>query len=156
MSNTYQSKRGFTIVELLIVIVVIAILAAISIVAYTGIQNNARKAERQADATNIAKVIEGLNGDGNGYPTTAATINAGSTNIKLPQGVQVATNPISSAPATNAAAAYTGGTGGTAKQYPWMLCTTSGNTTGIAIYYYDPTRAGTDTTPGRVVAGSGC
>ena len=31
-------KRGFTIVELLIVIVVIAILAAISIVAYNGIQ----------------------------------------------------------------------------------------------------------------------
>ena len=31
-------KRGFTIVELLIVIVVIAILAAISVVAYNGVQ----------------------------------------------------------------------------------------------------------------------
>lgn len=35
-------RRGFTIVELLIVIVVIAILAAITVVAYTGIQNRAR------------------------------------------------------------------------------------------------------------------
>ena len=35
------AKQGFTIVELLIVIVVIAILAAITIVAYTGIQNRA-------------------------------------------------------------------------------------------------------------------
>lgn len=35
-------QTGFTIVELLIVIVVIAILAAITIVAYTGIQNRAR------------------------------------------------------------------------------------------------------------------
>ncbi len=36
-----QNTRGFTIVELLIVIVVIAILAAISMVAYTNIQNRA-------------------------------------------------------------------------------------------------------------------
>ena len=35
---------GFTIVELLIVIVVIAILAAISLVAYTGVQNSANDA----------------------------------------------------------------------------------------------------------------
>jgi prepilin-type N-terminal cleavage/methylation domain-containing protein len=34
-----RTMSGFTIVELLIVIVVIAILAAISVVAYTGIQN---------------------------------------------------------------------------------------------------------------------
>lgn len=37
-----KSGSGFTIVELLIVIVVIAILAAISTVAYTGIQTRAR------------------------------------------------------------------------------------------------------------------
>ena len=36
------NQRGFTIVELLIVIVVIAILAAISIVAYNGIQSRAK------------------------------------------------------------------------------------------------------------------
>lgn len=35
--STMQARRGFTIVELLIVIVVIAILAAITIVAYNGI-----------------------------------------------------------------------------------------------------------------------
>ena len=34
-------NRGFTFVELLIVIVVIAILAAITVVAYSGIQNRA-------------------------------------------------------------------------------------------------------------------
>lgn len=37
--NSFTEKQyGFTIVELLIVVVVIAILAAITIVAYTGIQ----------------------------------------------------------------------------------------------------------------------
>jgi len=37
-----QKQSGFTIVELLIVVVVIAILAAITIVAYNGIQNRAK------------------------------------------------------------------------------------------------------------------
>jgi prepilin-type N-terminal cleavage/methylation domain-containing protein len=37
-----KQQSGFTIVELLIVIVVIAILAAITVVAYNGIQDRAR------------------------------------------------------------------------------------------------------------------
>ncbi|MCB8045019.1 prepilin-type N-terminal cleavage/methylation domain-containing protein [Microbacterium oxydans] len=36
-----DAQRGFTIVELMIVVVVIAILAAITIVAYNGIQKRA-------------------------------------------------------------------------------------------------------------------
>jgi len=42
-------QRGFTIVELLIVIVVIAILAAIVIVSYNGITSQAREAVRKSD-----------------------------------------------------------------------------------------------------------
>lgn len=52
-----QIKKGFTIVELLIVIVVIAILAAISIVAYNGIQQRARDSRRASDISNIEKAI---------------------------------------------------------------------------------------------------
>lgn len=50
-----KSASGFTIVELLIVIVVIAILAAISIVAYTGIQQRARDSQRKSDLAALAK-----------------------------------------------------------------------------------------------------
>ena len=53
-----RSKSGFTIVELLIVIVVIAILAAISVVTYTGIQQRARDSQRKSDLDYIAKALE--------------------------------------------------------------------------------------------------
>src|SRR5687768_9115738 len=65
-SMTYKS-RGFTIVELLIVIVVIGILAAITIVAYNGIQNRARETSLKSDLVNIAKQIEMYHADGD-YP----------------------------------------------------------------------------------------
>ena len=53
-----QNKSGFTIVELLIVIVVIAILAAISIVAYNGIQNRAYDTSVRNDLNVLAKKAE--------------------------------------------------------------------------------------------------
>ena len=49
--------RGFTIVELLIVIVVIAILAAITIVAYNGIQVRARDNDRKSSISTLAKAF---------------------------------------------------------------------------------------------------
>lgn len=53
-----KKAYGFTIVELLIVIVVVAILAAISVVAYNGIQQRARNQARIAAATTIHKQLE--------------------------------------------------------------------------------------------------
>ena len=58
--------QGFTIVELLIVIVVIGILAAITIVAYNGIRKRAGEAAVKTDVTNASKqlgVFAATNGD---------------------------------------------------------------------------------------------
>ncbi len=63
---------GFTIVELLIVIVVIAVLAAISVVAYTGIQNRANDSVVESDLKTVAKKLELYKIDNNGnYPVSA-------------------------------------------------------------------------------------
>lgn len=53
-----NKQAGFTIVELLIVIVVIGILAAITIVAYNGIQDRGRDARRASDIITISKAIQ--------------------------------------------------------------------------------------------------
>ena len=50
-----QKQSGFTIVELLIVIVVIGILAAITIVAYNGIQTRAENAKTINGVAAIAR-----------------------------------------------------------------------------------------------------
>ena len=67
----FKNKPGFTIVELLIVIVVIAILAAISIVAYNGIQNRARVGQVSSELSQAAKKIMLWQVDNSGsYPTS--------------------------------------------------------------------------------------
>ena len=63
-----MKNRGFTIVELLIVIVIIAILAAITIVAYNGIQVRARDTIRTSDSTSIRKALELYKTDKGNYP----------------------------------------------------------------------------------------
>lgn len=53
-----KTTSGFTIVELLIVIVVIGILAAITIVSFNGVQSRARDAERTSDMKSLHKALE--------------------------------------------------------------------------------------------------
>lgn len=67
-----KSMNGFTIVELLVVIIVIAILAAISVVAYTGIQSRARDSQRLNNARDIVQSLNRYYAINGRYPSPTA------------------------------------------------------------------------------------
>lgn len=67
--NGQSNKRGFTIVELLIVIVVIGILAAIVIVAFTGIQTRARNAMWQSEFNAYHRLFMAYQAKNGQYPS---------------------------------------------------------------------------------------
>lgn len=62
-------KHGFTIVELLIVIVVIAILASISVAVYNGIQTRAKNTKTTTATTAWVKALKLYNADTGAWPT---------------------------------------------------------------------------------------
>jgi len=72
-----KTTSGFTIVELLIVVVVIAILAAISVVAYNGIQQRANKSAVANYAANALKVLQAYKAAEGVYPSYNGCIGTG-------------------------------------------------------------------------------
>lgn len=77
MSSLRKGRYGFTIVELLVVIVVIAILAAISIVAYNGIKTSSIDTTLKSDAEGVAKLLANDSTVNGTYPLTGTAANSG-------------------------------------------------------------------------------
>ncbi len=71
MISLNRKNRGFTIVELLIVIVIIGILAALVVTTFSGTQKKARDAERKSDVNIIYSQVEVYFADKSQYPTLA-------------------------------------------------------------------------------------
>jgi prepilin-type N-terminal cleavage/methylation domain-containing protein len=72
-----KSKSGFTIVELLVVIVVIAILATISVVAYSGITQRAKTSQVLANMDGWSKTVEMLRVLDEPWPGIVSTTSLG-------------------------------------------------------------------------------
>ncbi|MBX4197416.1 prepilin-type N-terminal cleavage/methylation domain-containing protein [Candidatus Saccharibacteria bacterium] len=71
MTSLKKTNRGFTIVELLIVIVIIGILAALVVTTYSGIQKKARDTERKTDVNALHGQVEAYQAQNGKYPSLA-------------------------------------------------------------------------------------
>jgi len=68
MKWLYRNEKGFTLVELMIVIVILGILTGIAIPSYMALRNRARVAAAKAELMNIATVLWIFEADNEGYP----------------------------------------------------------------------------------------
>lgn len=88
-----NSKRGFTLLELLVVISIIAILIGLSSVSYTTAQKKSRNSKRRGDIQAVSKAFEQYYSLNTGYTANCTTMAA-----SLPQGLP--TDPKNTAPYT--------------------------------------------------------
>ncbi len=127
-----NKTKGFTLVELLIVIVVIAILAAISIVAYNGVTQKARDDERVATARNLVNAAAAYNSEHDSWPqhsdlTTFQT-------VKL-TGAAADSSKVSTS--ANPDADH--------NTYKYTICQDNNKPSGVKVEYYKEIASGTET-----------
>lgn len=147
IKNLRSNDSGFTIVELLIVIVVIGILAAITIVSYTGITQQATLAQYKQDASSIVNVGEIVYNDTGDYPQTKGEFD--NQYAQLPSSIDLGTPLGSSDPDPTSTEAAVDSTDGVST-YIWKAC---GVAEGFVVYYPD---ADATNGVGKLAAGAGC
>jgi prepilin-type N-terminal cleavage/methylation domain-containing protein len=147
--NIKSKSRGFTIVELLVVIVVIGILAAISVVSYTGVTQRANGSSAKSTANNVISKVDIYVADSpsNSYPLTLASAIAAGTSSAALSGITIG-NGAAALNATNI----------TPNKVSYQICstattlalTTATNATGVKVGYWDY-----DTTPAQAILSTG-
>lgn len=89
-----RTNSGFTLIELLVTIAIIAVLMAVGIVAYSGVQKNARDTKRQADLRSIQAAFQQYYADQIYFPQTLGSqVAFGSGDSKKVYLSQVPTDP---------------------------------------------------------------
>jgi type II secretory pathway pseudopilin PulG len=73
MSGARKIRRqgGFSVLELLLIVVVIGLLAAVVVSTYAGIRRNQRNQERRRDVQDIYQLLEAYDVENGKYPTLA-------------------------------------------------------------------------------------
>lgn len=104
--QTLKNQKGFTIVELLIVIVVIGILAAITIVAFNGVQNRGKASAAQSAANTVIKKAEAYNSIESSYPDSVADFAATDESDLAGSGITLAAVTAGTVPSNDATVEY--------------------------------------------------
>ena len=135
MTTKNIKNQGFTLVELLIVIVIIAILTVVSLVAYNGLQNQAKTSAAKSAADAVAKKAELYNTAESNYPGGLGDL-TNPANSSKPYYLDVKTvkTPGSAFPAVGTAINPAPAEANTVEYAP---CTGASGNTGAHVRYYN-------------------
>ena len=73
MRQNLKNRKGFTLIELIVVIAIIAILAAVLIPRFVGFSDSAREKSALSDARNILIALEALDAEGK-FPNNSTVV----------------------------------------------------------------------------------
>ncbi len=103
-----RDKRGFSLIELLVVVAVIAVLSTISLTIFHNVQSRSRMAKAQADTRTMASAVGAFQAHMGQMPAVLADLTVAQTNVTG----QVAGPFMASDPAPPAGWTYAYATGG--------------------------------------------
>jgi len=119
------AQRGFTLIELMIVVAIIGILTAIAFPLYAGIQARARVAKAQADARTLASAVTVFSAHTGALPAALTNLTAATTVNGVTAGPFV--SPLPTPPAGWSAYTYTSNANGT------FAITTAGDSATVTV-----------------------
>jgi prepilin-type N-terminal cleavage/methylation domain-containing protein len=88
-----KGKKGFSLIELMVVVSIIAILMALGAVSYTTAQKKARDAKRRGDMRAVQNAFEQYYSVNNSYATTCAGVGATYLPGGMPQDPKPSPHP---------------------------------------------------------------